>query len=461
MAKGFSVWATLKGKDAASGPVVRGLGKIRVAGMQTGKVLRGALNLGGKALAFGGLGGIGGGLLGAGILTAAKHMVESQAELLHSDSEVAARMKMSIGTFQKWQYVAFRAAEMGGDEFRDSLKGLLPVLGSVHTGIGRGASIIATLSPSMTAALKKSKSPAESLGIILQGLGNKTKSYADRVFLANKIFGESGSKWVKVGELGKKGWGPMMAAAEKFGLNTKQGVKNVEAWEEANKDLDSSILGLKRTIGESLLKPLTQYTEVLAKWLTDHKADVAGWVDKAVGGFEKFVAYSPTIIQAIKDISGVLGPVASALETTANALRGITGSYKAEADEIGQDATGASKPEWERAVATVQAREVATPTGSETYTKPGMNGGGVFTRKVPLKPGSQAFRDQVQEEVNRGKFQQREFNRMSLSQILSGQSVVSGQIQVSVSDDRVAVRVVNPEGPVRIEADVGTPAVFR
>lgn len=485
--KSFSIAAILKGVNN-SGPVLRGLGHIRVAGKATASVLKGAVSLGGKVLTLGGL-------IGAGTFVAAavrvKKLVDAESEGIQMSGRYADIMGMGIGRMQQWEFAAKRAG-IETAEFHAGLMTFSSSLGQIDTGVGKAATALKKLSPDLFRHIKQAKTPTDRLTVALTALGDSSIRYGVRLAAAEKLFGGQGEAMIRLGEMGRVEIGRQMEAAKQWGLNSEDARKKQEDYEAATKDLDAALIGLRRTVGEALLPVAAKYTGMLAGWIGYNReligVKVAEWVDRGARALDGLIANGPNIINTLESIGEAAGTVAGAINDVVTTLGYFTGATqdKIESEYIN---INPNPGERQRALGKIESSrnqwikdnrlviDVVAP--ARVLDEFGLLPQG-WAVPSKFRPGTPEFQREMDRLVLDERSGSKDIRRLTtLDEVLSGQSVPGAEpqqsympgaiqtpvlagirgkakIDIRVSDDRVRVRSVDTTGDgLDVTADVG------
>ena len=468
MAKSFSIFAVLKGKNEA-GPVLKGLGQVRTAGLAAKNAVGSIVGMGAKALEFIGLGG---GLGGA--IHGLKKFTDTESDAIKMSARLAGRMRMTLGEFEQWEFVAKRA-DMSTESFQGAMSTFALAGGQIESGIGRAATAVRKISPSLFRHLKEAKIPADRLRVALTALGDTKISYGIRALTASKLFGDQGEGMLRIAEMGRAEIEKQMDAAKRWGLNTEAAKDKQEAYETATKDLDAAMIGLRRTVGETLLPIVGKYTDMLAGWIGNNREligqKVGEWVEYGADMLGKFVDEAPAMIKAAQDIAEGLGPVAELLGAIGNGIGEISGyTERATARKIAIGTSG----EQSRAIASMykQRDEAAAAIRAQSWWSTPNAGLRATYDEARFDPDSIEGRFDVNKRIQAERDRNALLEGLTIEQIVGGRSSAptssrmpvsfgnggdlgKAQIQVSVSDDRVRVKNIRESGRLSVSADVG------
>ncbi len=439
--KSFNVWARLLGKDEASGPLLKGLGKIRVAARGLGSSIKQGVGIG---LGMAGLN---------SILDTAKNALHSvttgYAEAMDETVAFANAQRMSVAALQTWEYVAKRS-DVSTEALRGSFQGLNITLGQIRIGAGKAYKFLSSqksLAP-LVKQLKGAKDANDALGISLGFLG-RVKNQGERNLLATKL--GLTPEMLRIVDQGAEGIARLQKEAAKWGLTSDKAAGDIDAYNDANDRLTASLDGLKRTIGEHLMPVLTPYVDKLADWVANHRKligqKVGEWVDKGAKAI-------PKLVDAFDKALPVLNAVGDSLARIGSLIRVLEGrlpksDFKSpEAAQFYTENLGSyTQDEINRAGATVKRQHRTDLNKNRTPEQ---------MPNKDLTVGSTDWWKAVKDEAEKLRLQRpANTTGMSLTEILRQQSVdVNVRVEAATGTGAEVTKVTG-DGPGKVRADVG------
>ncbi len=447
--KGFSVFARLVGKDLASGPLVKGLGKVRVAGLATKKVLGGVFGLAGKVLAYGGLGGIGGALGIGGAIYGVKRLVTGWSEATDEQSKFARQNRITISTLQEMEYAAKREG-LSVEGLRMSFEGLNFNVGQMAAGRGRALKFLSAIRGGREIArdLTHTTDAMQAMEIALDAI-RRSPTVQRKAAMARALGLDENI--VRLAARSRAELEALRAEMRRYGTDTQASGQAAEDFQDAQERLEASLLGLQRTIGATVAPKLTEYTDKISEWLTGHKTDVAAWAEKGLKALESFVAYLPTLVDNLEKVGAALAPIGHLIIKIGETVQSLFGVQETKIPE------GVTEEEWAGA-----QREVLRRRGLDRLGPEGVNKIQSLGKVVGVLTGAPINLESYGEEVMGEVRLRRMLGDLTLPEILRRQSV-SGTVRLEVSAaPGVAVRMDEPdiEGPIEFVGDVGQSAAF-
>jgi len=301
MAKGFSVWALLKGKDAASGPIVKGLGKIRAAGLATSRALRGALNIGGKGL---GLLGIGGGLSIGGAIVGIRSLVQNYASATDEQSKFARQNRITIGSLQEMSYAAGREG-LSVDGLKQSIIGLTQNVGQMAAGRGRALKFLSAIKggKEVVRDLTRTTNAMDALYVAMEAI-RRSPSVGKKAALARALGLDPDI--VRLAAKSTTEINALRAEMRGYGTDSTESGIAAEDMQDANERLTASFEGLKRVVGAEFAPSFRAYMDDLAAFLANNKGQVRAWAREVRESLDSLVEALPVYGATIGKVMGTV-----------------------------------------------------------------------------------------------------------------------------------------------------------
>lgn len=256
-------------------------------------------------------------------------------------SEVASRVGLTADAFASLEYSASQA-DVGPEMFASSMDKLNKQLGDMT--VGKGGEFLAFLnqiSPTFAQQVKGAKSSEAALALLTDAF-SKIDDPQRRASLAAHAFGKSNiqmAEWLKQGSAAIQGQQKHFIDL----VGSQEGsAKAASDLDNATKDLGRAFFGAQNAIGSAFFPVLTELANKLAGFISDNRASLAAWAEKAAaafkrwldgGGLERLIATIGKIADVVGKVVDFLGPLGSliavvgvmALPTVA-ALAGLAGS---------------------------------------------------------------------------------------------------------------------------------------
>ncbi len=310
MAKGYSIWARLRGKDEASSVFA--------------KIGRNATrSLGGAGKAIGGIfGKIKGTLtslpvIGAGIggIFGIKGLIDWVGEFAAAGDTIAKTSRqagLSTATFQELQY-ASGLAGVSTEEFALSMKTLNRSLGDLAANRGPLKELLSKVSPSLFKAMKGAKNTEQALDLMFDALA-KVKDPAKRAVLAQAAFGEAGIKMALLTETGTEA---IVTARKEFrelgGVLSDEALASTEQYNDSLSRLGVAWGGLKNTFGAAFVRAALPWLGKLTTWFKDNQSEIGamaqGFAVDLVDGIKSVGEALPGIARGFSSVGSAIGKV--------------------------------------------------------------------------------------------------------------------------------------------------------
>jgi hypothetical protein len=444
VAKGFSVWATLKGSDLASGPIVRGLGKIRVAGQAT----KHALSFGAGLLGVGGLTSV---LSIAGAAEAVRRLVGEYAAATAEQSKFARQNKIGIGSLQEYQYVAGREG-IGVDALKESITALEVRIGQTAAGRGRLLAFLKGIKGGDGAkkALLQTTDGIQALTVALN-LIRRSQGVNNKLAMA-KALGLDPS-FVRLAAMSTEEIAALRSEMRGYGTDTEETGRNAERFREGQERVKGALEGLQRTLGAEFDVPITGYLNELATALAANRGNVKRWAKDVVEdtGYvrESFGYIADVASPFVKGAKWIFENPARMYHLVRHGRLGQETTYNESQDKIKNNLKRAGYSDKELSDARAQAQGQGLPV---------VNSNGQISWDIIKAVALQRRHGGRKTLDSRGA---PEVLPVKPTETRPAFGNARTRVDVVVSDERVIAKASVVEGPVDVTTDVGTPAVFK
>lgn len=292
-----SLEVVLEFKDKLTGGIKSALGQIQ----KFGGSIAGIFRTGVSAL-FNMRTGIAA-LIGSAAVGGIAALVKGVADLGDKFLELSQRTGLSVETISRLKFVADQS-NTDIDTLSQSLVKFQVNLGEfARTGKGEAAEALQLLSEEFQAAARNGAPASELLELLVrdfEGLENQS----DKLTVAVKLFGRSGSALIPLLSEGRKGLRALMTESDRLGYTwNEKNAKAADSFSDAVDKLKKALGAVLTSAITPLLPPLTEFIDKITDFVADHREDVIDFFESLLIGFQKA---GTAIQEAAEVISGGL-----------------------------------------------------------------------------------------------------------------------------------------------------------
>lgn len=225
-------------------------------------------------------------------------------------AKTSRRLGLSVESLQKFQH----AADLAGvpvETMQESMRRMAVGAYKASRGVEKESKAFKSLGISVKNADGTLKTNEQILLEMSDKFAKAGFSATEKLFIANEVFGKSGSKMVELLNQGSEALHAQFEEMVKLGLMTEEEAKASEDYNDAMAKMRRSIDGLYTAIGGKLLPILTDTVEKLTKEFSENKdrylAAVQPIIDSIPELAKSFTENAPKILSAIGGIMKFVG----------------------------------------------------------------------------------------------------------------------------------------------------------
>jgi hypothetical protein len=222
-------------------------------------------------------------------------------------TESAATLGLTTQEYQKLSFVSERTgASMEGMD--SAIQKMNVGIGQARNGSGALFEALSKTNPQLLEQVMNAESSADAFALMMDEVGSTSNQF-DRVALASAAFGKGTREIVNTALAGGDSIRSLMTESERYGVVTDAMVKKSGAFDDAQKNVQASLFGVRAHLAEKLMPALTVVMQGFADFISD------GGKLKAV-----MVALAPVVVGVTTAIVGLL--IATKAQAAINALVG-------------------------------------------------------------------------------------------------------------------------------------------
>lgn len=240
------------------------------------------------------------------------HLVIEWAEQGDKLAKTADRLGLSVDALAQLRFAAGKSG-VEVEELDGALETLSKGVGQAKAGTGRFASFLSKVSPALLHQVKAAKSTEEAFDLMADAIA-KVQDPAKRTALAMAAFGNA--KIINTLKGGSKSVEERKKEYLELAGSQETAARSGEGLIDSTKDLGAAWDGIKATIVGGVGPVLQDLFTRLAKWLGEHRAEIAAWIkdfaEKLPGRIEALKAKFLEIVDKVKPFWDALGGIKAA-----------------------------------------------------------------------------------------------------------------------------------------------------
>lgn len=206
-------------------------------------------------------------------------------------AKTSRRLGLSVESLQKFRY----AADLAGvpvDAMQESMRKMAVGAFRASQGVEKESKAFKALKISVKNADGSMKDNEQLILEMADRFANAGYSATEKLYIANEVFGESGSKMIELLNQGSDALHGQFEEMVKLGLMTEEEAKASEQYNDALAKMRRAIDGIQTALAADLLGPMTEAVEYLTNFLIENK-------DVFKKSLEPFVKSIPVMIEHI------------------------------------------------------------------------------------------------------------------------------------------------------------------
>ena len=206
-------------------------------------------------------------------------------------AKTSRRLGLSVESLQKFRH----AADLAGvpvDSMQESMRKMAVCAFRASQGVEKESKAFKALKISVKNADGSMKDNEQLILEMADRFANAGYSATEKLYIANEVFGKSGSKMIELLNQGSDALHGQFEEMVKLGLMTEEEAKASEQYNDALAKMRRAIDGIQTALAADLLGPMTEAVEYLTNFLIENK-------DVFKKSLEPFVKSIPVMIEHI------------------------------------------------------------------------------------------------------------------------------------------------------------------
>lgn len=206
-------------------------------------------------------------------------------------AKTSRRLGLSVESLQKFRH----AADLAGvpvDAMQESMRKMAVGAFRASQGVEKESKAFKALKISVKNADGSMKDNEQLILEMADRFANAGYSATEKLYIANEVFGKSGSKMIELLNQGSDALHGQFEEMVKLGLMTEEEAKASEQYNDALAKMRRAIDGIQTALAADLLGPMTEAVEYLTNFLIENK-------DVFKKSLEPFVKSIPVMIEHI------------------------------------------------------------------------------------------------------------------------------------------------------------------